>query len=531
MRLSCLAFRRDARFSPAWKIALGSAGVALRLRRNHARSLPPRPVPKQAKPPAKKDKFMKKNNFRNISKKEFKNILFNEEGDYSDFANSGISGKRLQEKIVGFSNSEGASVYVGIHDRKEKKADRNDGFYTVEDANKVIDAAYRDIEPRIENLEHEFLKYEGKFIVKLEIPSSTKVHKTASGKVLIRRGAKLITLKDTEGLRILRYKKGVDRYEDETKNVDLKLFYDSKYFKDFLSRIGFSGNKKEYLTRNNFIYNKKPRISAILCFLDEPQSATKSGIKIIRYEFQKNPRKYSYKRERVSNKDYTIEGPIENLIRKSIKQVEIIMKRLGIKYPKEAILESLVNAVIHRDYYIQNEIQIKIFDNRIEIISPGGFAGGVTSKNILGHERFSRNPNLVRTLFKISSLEEQKRDRLNQDQGEGVKTIFNSMRKAGLADPVFREEDNSVIVILKHTNAESYEKKVIEYLKTHSYIANKEARKITGEEDKERIKNVFKKLIKRSSIEVVDENAPKSKIKYKLKERNKESEEEQATFW
>jgi ATP-dependent DNA helicase RecG len=473
---------------------------------------------------------MKKNNFRKISDKEFKNILFNEEGDYSDFANSKISGERLQKKIVAFANSEGASMYVGIHDRKEKKIDRNDGFNTVESANKVIDAAYRDIEPRIENLEHEFLKYKGKFIVKLEIPSSTKYHKTAKGEVIVRKGAKLITLKNPEEIKILSHKKGVDRYEDEIKNVELKLFFSSNYFKNFLSRIGFSGGKEEYLTKNNFIYNKKPRISAILCFLDEPQTVTKSGIKIIRYEFQKNPRKYAYKRERVSDKDYTIEGPIENLIRESIKRIEIIMKELAVEYPKEAILESVVNAVVHRDYYVQNEIQIKIFDNQIEIISPGGFAGGVTSKNILDHERFCRNPLLFRTLFKISSLEEQKKNRLNQDQGEGVKTIFNSMRKAGLADPIFREADNNVIVILKHTDAESYENKIIEYLKTHNYIANKEARKITGEEDKEKIKNVFKKLIKRNLIEVVDKNVPKSKVKYKLKGKNIELENKQPTF-
>jgi ATP-dependent DNA helicase RecG len=473
----------------------------------------------------------KKSNFRKISKKEFKNILINGEGDYSDFTNSKTSGERLQEKIVAFSNSEGGSIYVGIHDRKAGRIDRNDGFDTVEDASKVIDAAYRDIEPRIENLEHDFLKYERKLIVKLEIPSSAKVHKTAKGKVLIRRGAKLITLKRAEDIKFLNYKKGVDRYEDELKNVDLKLFSRSNYFKNFLKRMSFSGSKEEYLTKNNFVYNKKPRISAILCFLDEPQTITKSGVKIIRYEFQKNPRKYSYKRERVSNKDYTIEGPIENLIRESIKKIEMIMERLGIGYPKEAILESLVNAVIHRDYYIQNEIQIKIFDNQIEIISPGGFAGGVTSKNILNHERFSRNPMLVRTLFKISSLEKEKKNRLNQDQGEGIKTIVNSMRKAGLADPIFKEEDDSVVVILRHTNAESYEKKVIDYLKMHNYIANKDARKITGEEDKERIKNVFKKLVQRNSIEVVDKNVPKSKVKYKLKGKNVKFGGNQSEFW
>ena len=458
---------------------------------------------------------MSKDNFKKISKKEFDAVLQNEEGDYSDFANSLISGSKLQEKIVAFANSEGGDIYVGIHDRNDHKKDRNDGFDTVESASKVIDAAYRDIIPNIDNLEHEFVKYDKKIIARLIIPSSTQIHKTIKGDVFIRKGAQKVKLHG-DSIKLLKYKKGVDRYEDQVKNADLALFSSSKYFREFLKKIGFSGGPQKYLKRNNFVYDNKPKLSAILCFLDSPQSVTKSGIKIIRYEHQKYSRKYAYRRERVSDKDYTIEGPIEILIREGIKKIYEVMPK-NIKYPKEAILESLANAVLHRDYYIQNEIQVKIYDNRIEIVSPGGFAGGITVKNISNHERFARNPMVFRTLFKISSLEKKKENRLNQDQGEGIKTIFNSMRKAGLSDPEFDEKDNCVVVILKHENMESYESKIVEYLKNHNTIANKEAREVTGEEDKEKIKNVFKKLVKRGDIDVID-NPSKSKIRYKLKD-------------
>lgn len=470
---------------------------------------------------------MKQNNYRKITQKEFNQILRNEEGDYADFVSSKASGVRIQEKIVEFANSDGGSLYVGIKDKKEKV--RFDGFNTVEDSSKVIDAAYRDIKPRIDNLEHEFLMYKNKIITKLVIPSSTKMHKTAKGEVLGRKGAQKIIHKG-EDIKILKYKKGVNRYEDEVKNIDLDLFLKSDYFAKFLKRISFSGDKKDYLIKNNFIFNNKPRIAAILCFLDTPQSIIKSGVKIIRYEHQKHSRKYAYRRERVSDKDYTIEGPVEVLIRESVKKIDEIMPQ-HIKYPKEAILESLANAVLHRDYYIQNEIQVKIYDNRMEIVSPGGFAGGITEKNIFSHERFSRNPIIFRALFKISSLEKRKQDRLNQDQGEGVKTILNSMRKAGLADPKFEGKGNSVIVVLKHANAESYENKIIDYLKKYDSIANKEAREITGEEDKEKIKNVFKKLLKRGRIEVVGSPKSTSKYKYKLKGKEVKSENKLKTLW
>lgn len=471
---------------------------------------------------------MDQNNFRKITKKEFGQIIKNDEGDYSDFINKDGSGARIQEKIVEFANSEGGSLYVGIDDKNEKN--KKGGFDCVEDASKVIDAAYRDIEPRIENLDHEFLKYNNKIIAKLVVPSSTRVHKTAKGQVIARKGAKKVILKG-EDIKILKYKKGIDRYEDEVKNINLDLFLNSEYFTNFLKIIKFSGSKEEYLRRNNFLYNKKPRISAVLCFLDCPQTIIKSGIKIIRYEHQKHSRKYAYKRDRISNDDYTIEGPVEILIRDAIKKINEIMPKYS-KYPMEAISEALGNAVLHRDYYIQNEIQIKIYDNRIEIVSPGGFAGGITSKNIFTHERFCRNPILVRNLFLLSSLEKNKADRLNQNIGEGVKTILNAMRKAGLTDPEFEEKDNSVVVVLKHANMESYENKILQYLKNNHTIANKQAREITGEEDKEKIKNVFKKLIKGNYIEILDDKVSKSKIRYKIKGKqvSKTNEAKQQSF-
>ena len=69
----------------------------------------------------------------------------------------------------------------------------------------------------------------------------------------------------------------------------------------------------------------------------------------------------------------------------------------GLEYPPEAIWETIVNAFIHRDYSISDDIQILIFDNRMEILSPGTLPGYVTVDNIL-EARFSRNPKLVRTL-------------------------------------------------------------------------------------------------------------------------------------
>jgi ATP-dependent DNA helicase RecG len=73
-----------------------------------------------------------------------------------------------------------------------------------------------------------------------------------------------------------------------------------------------------------------------------------------------------------------------------------------LEYPPEAIWEIVVNAIIHRDYSISDDVQIRIFDNRVEIISPGKLPGYVSVENIL-EARYSRNSKVVRNLARYPS--------------------------------------------------------------------------------------------------------------------------------
>jgi ATP-dependent DNA helicase RecG len=71
-----------------------------------------------------------------------------------------------------------------------------------------------------------------------------------------------------------------------------------------------------------------------------------------------------------------------------------------IEYSTDAIHEINTNAVIHRDYSINDDVHVRIFDNRIEVQSPGPLPGHVTIANIL-EERAARNPKVVRLLNKF----------------------------------------------------------------------------------------------------------------------------------
>src|SRR5438876_8651625 len=141
-----------------------------------------------------------------------------------------------------------------------------------------------------------------------------------------------------------------------------------------------------------------------------------------------------------------------------------------IEYPPETLHEIITNAVIHRDYSVADDVHIRIFDNRIEIQSPGRLPAHVTTKNFLT-ERFARNGAIVRLLNKFP-------DPPNKDVGEGLNTAFEKMHQLGLREPTIEERDSDVLVTIRHEPLASPEEAILRYLADNETIKNKTARTI-----------------------------------------------------
>ncbi|MGA4552061.1 ATP-binding protein [Methylorubrum aminovorans] len=171
-----------------------------------------------------------------------------------------------------------------------------------------------------------------------------------------------------------------------------------------------------------------------------------------------------------------------------------------IDYPTEAVHEIVTNAVIHRDYSINDDVHIRIFDNRIEVQSPGSLPGHVTEKNYL-EERFARNPKIVRLLNKYKNPP-------NKDVGEGLNTAFEAMRKLKLQDPIVRQHDSSVLVVLKHEKLGTPEQLIVDYLRYNEEINNSIARKICFIGSENTMKRTFQKMIKAGLLQPVPGRSP-----------------------
>ena len=166
-----------------------------------------------------------------------------------------------------------------------------------------------------------------------------------------------------------------------------------------------------------------------------------------------------------------------------------------VRYPDKALHEIITNAVLHRDYSVLDDVHIRIFENRIEIESPGRLPGHMTPKNILD-ERLSRNPNLVRHLNRFPNPP-------NQDVGEGLDTAFQSMRELNLREPEIIEKENSLLVVIRHESLASPEQQIVEYLGFNPTIRNMQARDLVGIESESRMQKILQGLVAAGEIEHV----------------------------
>jgi len=119
--------------------------------------------------------------------------------------------------------------------------------------------------------------------------------------------------------------------------------------------------------------------------------------------------------------------------------VQGLQRRESYAYPLEAVREAVVNAICHRDYRVLGQrIEIRLFDDHMEIMSPGGLPGHITLDNILD-EHYSRNPRLVRGLYYWGYIEEL---------GQGVDIIYEAMRREHHPPPEFRDTGRALTVTL-----------------------------------------------------------------------------------
>jgi len=194
-----------------------------------------------------------------------------------------------------------------------------------------------------------------------------------------------------------------------------------------------------------------------------------------------------------------IGAKIEGLYRKDIPEI-----------PSEAIRELIVNAVMHRNYLSHSNIQICIFDDRLEITSPGGLFGDLTIEKMLNGSSSIRNELIADIFLKMKIVEKW---------GTGIKRVGVLCKNHGLKEVEYKANDESFTATILRTKKDLFdnvplnqnvpinvpinvplterEKHILDLIKNNANITAKEISEII---------NVNEKTIKRDITELKNKN-------------------------
>ncbi|MDE2777996.1 MAG: putative DNA binding domain-containing protein [Chloroflexota bacterium] len=326
----------------------------------------------------------------------------------------------------------------------------------------------------------------------IRVPRSTELHAMADGRVLIRSGKVNRPLGGQEIQRLASAKNTGDFETEAVPGATIEDFSRSmidEYLEKRAERTKrpHSGEVNRMLAEIGAVTaDGKPTVCGLLLFSEYPQRwLPQSGVVFAKF-VGTTPRGESGLAGYTRREELT--GPVPRLVEAtwnlvwSEMAISAVVKGLEreetFEYPQFAVREALVNAICHRDYRLRGRrIEVRMFSDRLEVISPGGLPGFITVENIKD-EHFSRNPRLVGGLFHWGYIEEL---------GLGIDRMMEVMEQAGHSPPKFDARPYSFAVALHNERAQPElpewsrntnhrQARALQYIRESGSITNREYR-------------------------------------------------------
>ncbi len=153
------------------------------------------------------------------------------------------------------------------------------------------------------------------------------------------------------------------------------------------------------------------------------------------------------------------------------------------EYPLEAMREAVVNALVHRDYTIAADVQVRIYDDRLVVWNPGGLPEGIRIEQLKepDHPSVPRNPHLAQAFYFAGLIERW---------GTGTTRIIRLCAAQGLPEPQFEERSGNFRVVfwrdpytparLHRLGLSERQVQAVLYLKEHGRITNRGYQALVG---------------------------------------------------
>jgi ATP-dependent DNA helicase RecG len=437
--------------------------------------------------------------------------------------------EKALQSIVAMSNTDGGWLILGIDDPEKTQLKGLKRVFGIEENLELYDELGRTIArlspPIAINWPPDLVPSpNGKRIAMLPVPKATDGFRSVGGHVYVRGEKSNKQLSPPEIVRFA-YAKGFQRADREIVEVDFRIL-DTDVFRRWRVERRLEGSIDEVLEKTGLARRDekdrlKPTRAAVLLFADFPSELmdTKCAVRVFQYHGKKIQIEETLN---LVGKPRSIQGPLVRQIRDAHEYVLGLLRtglqvpsgfRTQYRIPERAVKEAITNAVIHRDYHSKRDIEVRVFDDRLEVESPGLFPFNITLGNI-GQERAEgyRNDLLVKHLREFP-------DPPNLDQNEGVKAMRRQMATAKLYPPVFAtypDLKDSVRVSLHNEKAPDAWEKVEHHLRRFQSLGNAEARKLLDIEDTVKVSKQLKRWVDQGLLLPINAGGAKQKVRYRL---------------
>ena len=389
-----------------------------------------------------------------------------------------IAPRELANTLIGFANADGGIVIVGLSDGLVEGTTgnlerRNAQFQANIDFCIPPVRAKDRLVPCIDQ------GGDSNELLVIEVEPGDLVHANQKDEVFLRVGDENRRLSFAQRRELL-YDKGQASYEGGPSGASVDAV-DEGLLQSYTNAVSAPAPRR-LLRARGLADGNELTIAGCLLFAEYPQAQLPEAfIRVLRYRGRE--RGTGARQQLVE--DIRLEGPIPTQLQKAREEVERLQptrRALGGEgafedvalVPRDVWLEGIVNAAVHRSYsMIGDHIRVEIFDDRIEISSPGRFPGLVDLNHPLETMRFARNPRIARVCADLS---------LGQELGEGIRRMFDEMRQAGLNDPIYRQTSGSVeLQLLAEPVDRRLDERLPEHARAIARMLRSEGRMSTGE--------------------------------------------------
>lgn len=384
-----------------------------------------------------------------LARDELAALVASGEDSFVEFKDPRVSNSDLAKELCGFVNSQGGRVLIGVSD---------DGDIVGADGwtdEKVMNLARTAIDPPVVP-SFQRVELDGRHVVVISVDlGAEKPYAVRSGesrRYYVRVGS---TTREASREELVRLTQASGAVASDLRPVIGATVAD---LDESLLRERFAGRRtldfdaldeaarRQVLVAAEILEGQtgSPTIGGLLCFGRKPQDRLRyAAVTCTAYPGTAPSRELTDRAEAAGRVEQQVQSAadfVERNLRAS-SDVEGVQRRDAPRHPPESFREAIANAVAHRHYGIAGPIQLRVFVDRVEVVSPGAPPNGVTAASMRVGVSARRNEFIFGRLAEL---------RIVDAVGRGVVLLYEEAARLGLREPEIHIEESWTRVVLWH---------------------------------------------------------------------------------